>query len=182
MSSMFFSIEIDPDDPAVKPFALVRGHVLPALELRRETFEAMYAPVIGRPQIDPVALAAILVLQVMERLPNIRCQHQCKYNACWHFALGATPPAFDASTLSHFRTRLMEHKNAHLAFQAGLEAMQKTGHLKRCNKTRVDSTHLLSEIEKLSRLECLRETLRLALDFLAAFNDPQSWEPWHALQ
>jgi len=32
---IFISIPVDPDDPAVKPFALVRGHVLPALELRR---------------------------------------------------------------------------------------------------------------------------------------------------
>jgi|GEM_PF-5238621 len=35
-----------------------------------------------------------------------------------------------------------------------------------------------SQVAHMSRLECVRETLRLALDFLAAFGGSGAWEPW----
>ena len=38
---------------------------------------------------------------------------------------------------------------------------------------------LLGRIADMSRLECVRETLRLALDFLVALGGPEYWEPWH---
>ncbi|MEI7899837.1 MAG: hypothetical protein WCK89_06260 [bacterium] len=51
--------------PDVKPFALLRDRILPALESRRAAFEAMYAEVQGRPEIDPVLLAGLTILQMM---------------------------------------------------------------------------------------------------------------------
>ena len=57
--------------------------------------------------------------------------------------------------------------------------MRDAGYLKSCTSVRIDSTHLLGRIADMSRLECVRETLRLALVFLVAFGGPESWEPWH---
>ena len=54
----------------VKPFSLFRDHILPALEQRRPDFESMYAAVMGRPELDPVFLAGVTLLQMMERLPD----------------------------------------------------------------------------------------------------------------
>ena len=50
------TIPIDPEDPDLQPFRLLREHLLPALEAHRPELEAMYAPNIGRPQTDPVRL------------------------------------------------------------------------------------------------------------------------------
>ena len=181
MSGMILiSIEIDPEDPALKPYTLMREHVLPALEARRAAFNAMYSPVIGRPETDPVLLAAILVFQTMERLTDRECVETCKRDAYWKYALGEDLAHCHHTTLWNFRNRLLENKTAQLAFEACLEAMRNANYFKHPKALRVDSTHLLARIANMSRLECVRETLRLALDFLAAFEGPENWEPWHA--
>lgn len=57
MASMnSITVLIDGDAPAVRPFALAHERLLPSLERRRA--EAMYEPVLGRPEVDPVRLMA----------------------------------------------------------------------------------------------------------------------------
>ena len=56
------TVPVDGDASAVRPFALMRERVLPALERRRADVEKMYAPVMGRPETDPVLLMAATVL------------------------------------------------------------------------------------------------------------------------
>ena len=80
MSSMFISCRFSSDDlesDAVKPFALFRDRVRPALEVRRQELEAMYALVMGRPEIDPVFLTGVTILQMMERLPDRQAIMAC---------------------------------------------------------------------------------------------------------
>ena len=164
----------------VQPFALCRNHVRPALEARRQDWESMYAKVMGRPEIDPVFLASLTILQMMERLPDRQAILACRYDARWRLALDI-PEAWqgiDPSTLVYFRQRVAEHGTAQVALEAGLEAMRNAGYLRRHGAVRIDSTHVLGCIAQLSRLECVRETLRLALDFLAAFGGGDVWEPW----
>lgn len=169
--------QIDGDDPATRPFALMRDSLLPAIEGRRGELEAMYAPVMGRPEADPVMLMAVSVLQVMRRLPDRACTEACRYDARWRYALGDIP-AFHPTTLVNFRKRLTDCGRARLALDACLEAMRTAGYLKSCGAVRIDSTHLLARIANMSRLECVRETLRLALGFLSAFGGEAAWEPW----
>lgn len=171
------TVTIDGGAPAVRPFALMRDHVLPALERRRADLEKMYDPVMGRPETDPVLLAAVTVLQIMQRLSDRACSEACRYDARWRLALGDIP-GFHPTTLVNFRNRLAGSGNARLALDAGLEAMREAGYLKSCRAVRIDSTHLLGRIAAMSRLECVRETLRLALAFLSAFGGAAAWEPW----
>lgn len=171
------TVDIDGGAPAVRTFALVRERVLPALEKRRGDLEAMYAPVIGRPETDPVLLTAVTVLQIMQRLPDRACSEACLYDARWRLALGDIP-VFHPTTLVNFRNRLAENGKVRLALDASLEAMREAGYLKSCRAVRIDSTHLLARIADMSRLECVRETLRLALAFLSAFGGAEAWEPW----
>ena len=178
MSSMnAITVLIDGDAPAVRPFALARERLLPSLERRRAEVETMYKPVLGRPEVDPVRLMAVTVLQIMARLPDRACAEACLYDARWRLALGDMPP-FHPTTLVHFRNRLAESGKARLALEACLEAMRDAGYLKSCRAVRIDSTHLLARIADMSRLECVRETLRLALEFLAQFGGAAAWEPW----
>jgi hypothetical protein len=88
---MFISCRFSSDDlesAAVKPFALYNGSVRPAIEARRQELEAMYAQVMGRPEIDPVFLTGVTILQMMERLPDRQAIRACQYDARWRLALG----------------------------------------------------------------------------------------------
>ena len=86
MNSIYF--EINEDLPAMRPFTLMRDHVLPSAENGRKEIEEMYSPVMGRPEIDPVLLLGISVLQIMTNLPDRACVEACLYDARWRIALG----------------------------------------------------------------------------------------------
>ena len=178
-SAICFSAE-SLESKEVRPFALFRDHVGPALEARRKDLESMYAQLLGRPEIDPVFLTGVTILQMMERLPDRQAITACRYDARWRLALDLPQmwKGIDPSTLVYFRRRLAEHGLAGVALEAGLEAMRRAGYLRRHGAIRIDSTHVLGCIAHLSRLECVRETLRLALDALVAYGGVSAWEPW----
>ena len=67
----------------------------------------------------------------------------------------------------YFPQRLLEHAKSHLAFGAVLQALQHEGLLPKRARQRLDSTHVVAAVANLSGLECVRETLRLALEELA---------------
>ena len=120
MSSMNISFFFSGDrleSAAVKPFALFRDRVRPALEARRQELEAMYARVIGRPEVDPVFLTGVTILQMMERLPDRQAIMACQYDARWRLALGLSEDwaGIDPSTLVYFRRRLVKHRLAKVA-------------------------------------------------------------------
>jgi transposase len=168
------------ESAAVKPFALFRDRVRPALEARRQELEAMYARVMGRPEIDPVFLTGVTILQMMERLPDRQAIMACQYDARWRLALGISQDwaGIDPSTLVYFRRRLAKYRLAKVALESGLTAMRSAGYLRQHGAVRIDSTHVLAYVAHMSRMECVRETLRLALDFLVAFGGPAVWDPW----
>ena len=73
---------------AVKPFVLFRDHVRPTIEARRAALDAMYASVMGRPEIDPVLLLGITELQALERVPDRQALERCFFDLRWRLALG----------------------------------------------------------------------------------------------
>jgi hypothetical protein len=87
---------------------------------------------------------------------------------------------FHPTTLVYFRQRLIEHGKADIAMRAVLAALQKEGLPPKRSTQRLDSTHVLSAVAELSALECVRETLRLALEGpakgLAESERPDFWE------
>jgi len=183
MSTMYMSCCFASDDvesAAVKPFALFKDRVRPAIEARRQELEAMYARVMGRPEIDPVFLTGVTILQMMERLPDRQAIMACQYDARWRLALGLSEDwaGIDPSTLVYFRRRLVKNSLAKVALESGLEAMRSAGYLRQRGAVRIDSTHVLALVAHVSRLECVRETLRLAVNFLVAFGGSTAWEPW----
>lgn len=173
------SFEIDDSRPEVRPFVLMRDRLLAEFERRREDLEAMYARVMGRPEINPVILAGVTVLQMMEGLADRGCADAAAYDIRWWLALGG-PVSFHSTTLVYFRRRLAQNGKARIALDACLKSMREAGYLRKCRAVRIDSTHLLARISAMSRLDCARETLRLALEFLSAFGGVEAWEPWFA--
>lgn len=152
------------------------------LEARRRELDAMYEPVLGRPEADPVLLLGVTILQMLERLPDRRAATACRFDLRWRIALElpANWAGIHPTTLCLFRARLAEHGQGRLALDAALAALRRDGHLACRGPVRIDSTHVLGAIARLSRLDCVRETLRLALLFLDGLGGPGSWEPWRS--
>ena len=135
----------------------------------REQLAECYTPENGRPAVEPVVLLGVLILQFLERVPDRQAIELVKYHLGWKLALhrSLNDPGFHPTTLVYFRQRLLAHAKSDLAFGAVLEALHQEGLLpKRCRQ-RLDSTHVVAAVANLSALECVRETLRLALQELA---------------
>jgi Transposase domain (DUF772) len=90
-----------------------------------------------------------------------------KYHLGWKLALNLKlgDPGFHSTTLVYFRKRLLEHAKSDLAFLAVLDPLQAEGLIPKRFRQRLDSTHVLAAVADLSALECVREMLRLALNW-----------------
>src|SRR5829696_1534969 len=93
-------------------------------------------------------------------------------------SLQLSDPGFDFSVLSEFRSRLVEGGTEHLLLESLLEVCKERGYLKVRGRQRTDSTHVLGALRVLSQLEQTAETMRAALNALAAA-DPD-WLTEHA--
>src|SRR6266478_802114 len=124
----------------------------------------------GQPAEAPWRLAIVLVLQYVEGLTDRQAAEAVRGRIDWKYALGLelSDPGFDASVLSEFRERLVAGQAETLLLEVLLERCKQRGWLKAGGKQRSDSTHVLARVRSLSNLECVGETLRAALDDLAA--------------
>ncbi len=149
-------------------FVFFAQTIYPKLEEQRSVLDALYCPTNGRPANDPVCLLGVLLLQFVERLPDRQAAEAVCYDTRWRLALHlpATEGGFDPSLLPRFRQRLLAGQQERLAFDAVLELLVSHGWLARRSKQRLDSTHVCGLLSAMSRLGCVRETLRLALEEL----------------
>jgi len=123
----------------------------------------------GRPAVSPGALALVSVLQYAEGLTDRQAADQVRARMDWKFLLGLEldDPGFDASVLSLFRARLIEHGLEQRTLELVLERLRELGLLKAGGRQRTDSTHVLAAVRTLNRMEFVGETLRAALEALA---------------
>ena len=163
-------------------YKLFAKKVWPVLASCREQLLDCYDTENGRPGVEPVVLLGILIFQFLERVPDRQAMELVKYHLGWKLALNLklSQGGFHPTTLVYFRQRLIEKGKADMAMRAVLAALQKEGLLPKRSKQRLDSTHVLSAVAELSALECVRETLRLALEelaqSLAESQRPEFWE------
>jgi transposase len=144
-----------------------------------EDFEELFE-VRGRPAIAPWRLALVTVMQFAEGLSDRQAAEAVRARIDWKYALSLelSDPGFDFSVLSEFRSRLVEGGAEHLLLESLLEACKERGYLKVRGRQRTDSTHVLGALRVLSQLEQTAETMRAALNALAAA-DPD-WLREHA--
>ena len=124
----------------------------------------------GRPGISPGQLMMASVLQFTENLTDRQAADAVRDRVSWKYALGLEldDQGFDASVLSEFRSRLVAGDLTCLALDALLARLAGLGLVKAGGRQRTDSTHVLGAIRELNRLELAGETLRAALEALAA--------------
>jgi transposase len=141
---------------------------------REEVFGPLYAAT-GRKAISPLMLAIVVTFQMHERVPDREAAELVVSRIDWkyalHLPLGYT--GFDYTDLHAFRERLERHGQERLVFDSLLERLLGLGLIRKRGKMRSDSTHLLGVVARLSQLELVAESLRLAL--LAALDSEGQW-------
>jgi IS5 family transposase len=107
-----------------------------------------------------------------------------RYHAGWNFALNRQigDEVFHSTSLVNFRHRLEQHQQGALAFATILTALQEAGLISHQSRQRLDSTQMFGRVAKMSRLDCVRESLRLGLQELEAIvGTPERPVFWVAL-
>ena len=123
----------------------------------------------GAPAYSPARLALICVFQFAEGLSDAQAAQAVGARLDWKYALALplTAAPIDSSVLVDFRARLLDGSAELLLFETLLDCFTEQGLLRKRGRVRTDATHVLAAIRTLGRLECLGQTLRLALNALA---------------
>jgi transposase len=124
----------------------------------------------GQPALPPWRLALVTVMQFAEDLSDRQAADAVRGRIDWKYALGLEldDPGFDFSVLCEFRGRLTTGGAERLLLEQMLEACKVRRLLKARARQRTDSTHVLAATRDLNRLELVGETLRAALNAVAA--------------
>ncbi|MGW2770810.1 transposase [Streptomyces sp. NPDC001275] len=127
-------------------------------------------PLRGCPAVSPGALALVSVLQYAEGLSDRQAADQVRARMDWKFLLGLEldDPGFDFTVLGDFCARLIEHGLEERVLDLVLERICGLGLLRAGGQQQTDSTHVLAAVRVLNRMEFVGETLRAALEALAA--------------
>jgi transposase len=134
-------------------------------------FAGLY-PKCGQPAYAPWRLALVTVLQFAEGLSDRQAADAVRGRLDWKYALGLAldDPGFDASVLCEFRARLLDGGQEYLLLDALVDAARGCGviRLRGRGQQRTDATHVLAAVRTLHRLELVGESLRAALNAVAA--------------
>jgi transposase len=124
----------------------------------------------GAPGISPAQLAMVTVLQYAENLTDRQAADAVRGRLDWKYCLGLglDDDGFDFSVLSEFRSRLVAAGLEQAVFDLLLARLKELGLVAAGGRQRTDSTHVLARIGELNRLELAAETVRAALEALAA--------------
>jgi transposase len=124
----------------------------------------------GRPGLSPAQLALVSVLQFAENLADGQAAQAVACRIDWKYGLGLEldAPGFDHSVLCEFRDRMADGDRADRLLAMMVDRLVAAGLVKNRGRQRTDSTHVLAAVRTLSRLELVGETLRAALEELAA--------------
>ena len=139
-----------------------RRRALPLID--EEAFRDLYHEWNGRPNKPVQTVVGVLLLKEMHDLTDEQALFNLDFNLAWHVALDLTPEEAHTcqKTLHNFRAKLMESDRGRLLFE------QVTGKIIealgiRTERQRLDSTHITSNIARLSRLGLFCETARVFL-------------------
>src|SRR5205809_3149868 len=123
----------------------------------------------GRAAQAPWRLALVTVLQALENLSDRQAAEMVRARLDWKYALSLPldDEGFDASILTDFRQRLLDHEAQDLLLEPILQICREQGWLKAGGKQRTDSTWVIANVRGLSSLESVGESLRAALNEIA---------------
>jgi hypothetical protein len=150
--------------------------VYPAVAANRAGLEKCYCADNGREALEPVLMMGTSILQYLDGMPDRQAVEMLRYHAGWNFALNRQlgDEVFHPGSLVNFRHRLQEHQQSAAAFTIVLDALEKAGLVSRQSRQRLDSTRMFGRVAKMNLLDCVRESLRLALQELEGALAPEA--------
>ncbi len=142
-------------------------------------FADLYSPHERPVTVTPWRLALVLVMQYIEGLTDRQAADAVRRCMDWKYVLSLDlhDPGFDFTLLHDFRERLLANDAAQRLLDTFLAACKASGLIKVRGTQRTDATHVLAAIRTLQRLECVLDTMHLALNQLASA-DP-AWVQQH---
>ena len=110
------------------------------------------------------------VLQRAEKLTDRLAAEAVRARLDWKYLLGLPldDPGFDHTVLAEFRGKVAEAGLEQVALDALLGKLAADGLVKAGGKQRTDSTHVVAAVAALNRLELAGESVRAAVEALAA--------------
>lgn len=137
--------------------------------LEDEQFAAAFG-VRGRPGWSPSRLALVTTLQRVENLTDRAAAEAARTRIDWQYLLGLPwdDPGFDHSVLAEFRARVAGAGLEQVVLDALLARLVAEGLIKAGGKQRTDSTHVNAAVAALNRLELVGQSVRAALEAVAA--------------
>lgn len=155
-------------------YRLFAQRVYPTLARARPKLEKCYCPENGRAAVEPVLMLGVSILQEIDGVPDRQAVELLRYHAGWNFALNRQlgDSVFHPSSLVNFRHRLEEHGQSALGFEVIWHALEEAGLVSRQSRQRLDSTQIFGRVAKMSRLDCVRESVRLTLQELEEATPP----------
>lgn len=117
---------------------------------------------------SPGRLALVTVFQMAENLTDRQAAEAVRDRLSWAYALGLdlADTGFDFTVLSQFRTRVVEHGLEEKVLDLLLARLTEQGLVGSGCKQRTDSTHVVSAVRDLNRLELAGESVRAAVEAL----------------
>ena len=145
---------------------------------RREELAKCYEPENGRPGIEPVVLLGVLMLPVSRACTGSASSRASEISS--GLEIGSQPEAWGREIPPEhpgaFPTTLIGKGKERAGSAGGVGGFRKGRFCGQALKQRLDSTHILAAVARLSALECVRETLALALEELEK-NLPEDRRP-----
>jgi transposase len=136
--------------------------------LSDEQFAGAYG-VRGKPGWPPSRLALVTIFQMAENLTDRQAAGGVRTRIDWKYALGLdlADPGFDHSVLSEFRARVAAGGLDQVVLDTLVERLAADGLVGAGATMRTDSTHVISAVRDLNRLELAGESVRACLEALA---------------
>src|SRR5438445_2664459 len=127
-------------------------------------------PDLGQPGLSPALLLMVTILQFRHNLCDREAVVAVADRISWKYALSREleDPGFHYSVLSELRSRLASHDRADAVFSLMLERLKEAGLVKAGGRQRTDSSHVIACVRRLNRIETVGESLRAALEEIAA--------------
>ena len=161
--------------PEDDPMMVFEKEIYPAF--KDENFARFYST-IGRHAIPPAFLARVTLLQFREDMSDPEAADACVRRLDWkislHLALEKNT-SFDPSSLCRFRRRLKENESMSLIFDKTVGIAQEKGFIKKGSKQRIDATHIISHVNRISTTDLLFRTVKCVVEEIEK-KDPDYYE------
>jgi transposase len=127
----------------------------------------------GRSAVSPSFLSMVTILQYFDSLSDSEATEAVYLRLDWKYALHLPiekVQTFDSSTLCNFRKRLRNKGEENIVFDKILKLCIEKGFIKKNANQRIDATHIIKHLNRLTTTELLFRSVRVLLEKLEKNN------------